>query len=284
MSFLLDEGQTWVQRDFGLDRRLVKALSKMGFIYPTLIQARCIPIAMEGKDVLVRARTGSGKTIAFGLPLLHKVIADKEATGAGSSNVKGLILVPTKELCTQIEAELNKLLYYCHDVVSLCSVTDDTDISQRVRLEMKPDIVISTPAKITHFIKNGTISLKHVKTLVMDEADLILSFGYEKDVDYIKSQLPKIFQGLLTSATLSPELEKFKRVVLHSPVILKLEEEGGGAMGHLLQFYLTAADNDKFLILYVFIKLGLLQVYFWTPLYLILIFIWCLYRGKVLSS
>jgi ATP-dependent RNA helicase DDX56/DBP9 len=261
MSFLLDEGQPWVQRDFGLDRRLIKALSKIGFVYPTLVQSKCIPIAMEGKDVLVRARTGSGKTIAFALPLLHRVLAEKEADGSSTVPcVRSLILVPTKELCTQIKNELEKLIFYCRDIISIYAVTDENSSSLRLHLQKQPDIIIATPAKIVPFVRenNRIVSLKKVKILVMDEADLILSFGYSQDVTDITKEMPNIFQGLLTSATLSPELDKFKRVVLHSPAVLKLEEEGG-VMGHLLQFYLAASDSDKFLILYVFIKLGLLQ-------------------------
>lgn len=95
------------------------------------------------------------------------------------------------------------------------------------------------------------------RTLVIDEADLVLSLGYTEDVNKITTKLPKIFQGILVSATLSPELDKFKRVVLHNPVVMRLEEEANN--GHLLQFYLSSTDDDKFLILYVFIKLGLLQ-------------------------
>lgn len=93
---------------------------------------------------------------------------------------------------------------------------------------------------------------------MIDEADLVLSFGYAEDVHTIQGSMPKIFQGLLMSATLSPELDKFKRLVLHNPVILKLEEPQG--LGKILQFYLETRETDKYLVLYVFIKLGLLQV------------------------
>ena len=104
MSFVLDEEKTWSQRDFGLDARLLKALSKMGYIYPTLVQAKCIPIILQGKDALVRARTGSGKTIAFGLPLLHKLLLEKSVRGGSEERrIRSLILAPTKELCKQIE-------------------------------------------------------------------------------------------------------------------------------------------------------------------------------------
>eukprot|EP00602_Paraphysomonas_sp_CaronLab_P010101 CAMPEP_0185037304 /NCGR_PEP_ID=MMETSP1103-20130426/31514_1 /TAXON_ID=36769 /ORGANISM="Paraphysomonas bandaiensis, Strain Caron Lab Isolate" /LENGTH=614 /DNA_ID=CAMNT_0027575225 /DNA_START=381 /DNA_END=2225 /DNA_ORIENTATION=- len=120
-----------------------------------------------------------------------------------------------------------------------------------------PDIVISTPARLVNSLKSGNISLSRVNTLVIDEADLILSFGHADDVQSITSSMPKIYQGLLMSATLSPELEKFKRVVLHNPAVLKLEESANS--GHLLQMYLRTSEADKFLVLYVFIKLGLLQ-------------------------
>ena len=98
--------------------------------------------------------------------------------------------------------------------------------------------------------------------MVIDEADLILSFGYTEDIHIIKSKMPKIFQGILMSATLSAELDKFKKVVLHNPAVLRLEEPQG--LGNILQFYLESTEHDKYLILYVFIKLGLLQVYFFT--------------------
>ena len=257
MSFLLDEEKTWSQRDFGLDTKLVKAMSKLGFIYPTMVQAKCIPIALQGKDALVRARTGSGKTLAFGLPVLHKILIQKSGKQSEISEILALILAPTKELCKQIEKHMTDVMYYCKDIVSICSLSDDNVSVQQYRLKNKPDIVVSTPARIVQHIRSGGIDLSHIQSLVIDEADLVLSFGYAEDVQLITSKMPKIFQGLLMSATLSPELDKFKRVLLHNPAVLKLEEDK--SIGHLLQFYLQATEADKFLILYVFLKLGLLQ-------------------------
>lgn len=269
MSFLLDEEKTWMQRDFGLDRRLIKAIAKLNFVYPTLVQAKCIPIALQGKDILVRSRTGSGKTIAFALPLLQKVLTMKEISGSianntnnstvgGNNEVKCIVLAPTKELIRQIEKHMTDLIYYCKDIVTICTLLDDNVKVQQYKLNNKPDIIISTPAKLIHHIKSNSINLNNVKLLVIDEADLVLSFGYTEDIHMITAKMPKIFQGILTSATLSPELEKFKKIVLHNPAVLKLEESK--EVGHLLQFYLETTESDKFLILYVFIKLGLLQV------------------------
>jgi ATP-dependent RNA helicase DDX56/DBP9 len=117
---------------------------------------------------------------------------------------------------------------------------------QQYRLQSKPDIVVSTPARLVQHIKNNKVDLSQISMMVIDEADLVLSFGYAEDVQFITSKMPKIFQGLLMSATLSPELDKFKRVLLHNPAVLKLEEAQG--VGHLLQFYLPTTEKDKFLI------------------------------------
>ena len=259
MSYFLDEDKTWMQRDFGLDRRLIKALTKLGFTYPTLVQAKCIPIIIQGKDVLVRAKTGSGKTIAFSLPILQKILSMKDAQPDAAASIKCIILAPTKELIKQIEKHVNDLIYYCRDNITICSLADDNASVQRYRLQSKPDIVISTPARLVQNLKaHSDLDLTQASTLVMDEADLVLSFGYTEDVHTIVSRMPKIFQGILMSATLSAELDKFKRVVLHNPALLKLEEPEGASS--LSQFYLRSTERDKFLTLYVFIKLGLLQV------------------------
>ena len=254
----LDETQTWAEMT-SLDRRILKALSKQGYTYPTLVQAKCIPLALLGKDVLVRARTGMGKTHAFAVPLLHKLLTAKDADSAAEPHVSAVVLVPTKELCKQIEKVLSDLIYYCRDCVSLVALVGDkgSSATQKFHLKSKPDILVATPAVLVKELQAGTVDLSAVKTLVVDEADLVLSFGYSDDVNTLTLKMPKIFQGFLMSATLSPELEKFKKLVLHNPVVLKLEESQG--QGKLRQFYLESHENDKFLIMYVFLKLNLLQ-------------------------
>lgn len=281
MNYFLDEEKTWLQRDFNLDRRLIKALSKLGYIYPTLIQSKCIPIIVQGKDVLVRAKTGSGKTIAFSLPILQKILTQKEnQSSTTTSSIKCIILAPTKELVKQIEKHITDLIYYCREIITICSLNDDNLTTQRYRLQMKPDIIISTPSKLISNLKqiqqhhsssssssgnvnddnnNNILDLSSVTTLILDEADLILSFGYTDDIHSILTKLSKNFQGILMSATLSAELDKFKKITLHQPVLIKLEESKD-TMINLLQFYLNCIEKDKYLILYVFMKLGLLQV------------------------
>lgn len=262
---LFDTEVTWAQNSFGLDRRLVKALIRIGYIYPTLVQSKCLPIALQGKDILVRARTGSGKTIAFALPVMQKVLQMKhyqleEAGNDGTTkgSIKCVILAPTKELVKQIHKCINELSYYCKDFLSVYAVVDDNQKILDFNLQNSPDIIISTPLKLSQQFEKKAINLASVQMLVVDEADLVLSYGYKDDVHKILSQIPKIFQGIFVSATLSAELDKFKRLVLHNPAILKLEESKSS--GNLLQFYLEAKEEDKFLVLYVFLKLGLLQV------------------------
>jgi ATP-dependent RNA helicase DDX56/DBP9 len=245
-----------------LDRRLVKATAKLGFVNPTLVQRRCIPLALSGKDLLVRARTGSGKTAAYGLPLLHKILTKKQLEPGCPAAIRAVVLVPTRELCEQVRKQLSDLVAFCGDDVRLLALSGESVAAQAARLRDKPDVVISTPARLVSHLESGNVDLKEsIETLVVDEADLVLSFGYKDDMRAIAARLPNICQGFLMSATLNPELQELKRVILHSPVVLKLEEGSEhGSSGHLSQYFLPIAEpGDKFLLLFAFVKLGLLQ-------------------------
>ena len=283
----------------GIDARLRKALSRLNYVHPTLVQSKSIPLALtSGRDLLVRARTGSGKTLAYSIPVIQKILAkkslleergedqsedddDNEGTASEGATVKGVILVPTRELCTQVAKVIDDLTYYCTDHVKVVvlsggskkggnknnnSAAHISALQQEALLRDQPDIVVATPAGLVTHVRSGKLNLKKsVETLVVDEADLILSFGYANDVTEIMKSLPKTCQGFLMSATLSPELNKLKHVVLHSPAVLKLEEDDENDAinntkdGNLMQFYLDLPSKDKFLVLYVFVKLGLLK-------------------------
>ena len=291
---LLDPNATFATlcKQLNVDARIRKAIARQGFIRPTLVQSQSLPLAIEsGRDLLVRARTGSGKTLAYVIPILQKVLKSKEtklddsvgiqeedmegSAAAGDMDfIKAVILVPTRELCQQVYATLQSLCFYCEDVVGLAVLSNINTTSsnksekeslaaQEAMLRDRPDIIVSTPAGLLKHIQKQTIRLKHsVETFVVDEADLVLSFGYSKDISEIVTALPKICQGFLLSATLSPELDALKKVVLHSPAILKLEEEDDSRNardGTLLQFYLKLPPKDKNLVIYVFLKLGLLK-------------------------
>lgn len=295
---LIDQHQTFptLCTTIGIDARIRKSLSRLNYVHPTLVQSKSIPLALtSGRDLLVRARTGSGKTLAYCIPVVQKILGRKtlleergdddedgsDDDGEGGTAVKGVILVPTRELCNQVAQVLDDLTYYCADqikVVVLSSVASSSSgskkkkghsetLQQETMLRDRPDIVVATPAGLVTHVRSGKLNLKKsVETLVVDEADLILSFGYADDVTEIMKSLPKTCQGFLMSATLSPELHKLKHVVLHSPAVLKLEEDDDDENtlanlkeGNLMQFYLNLPTKDKYLVLYVFLKLGLLK-------------------------
>lgn len=276
MSSILDPEQTFASlaESVGLDVRLLKAVSRLGLVRPTLVQSKCLPLALSsGRDLLVRARTGSGKTLAYCLPVLQKLLQRP----LKSSSVGAIILVPTRELCTQVYNTLQQLTYYCDDIISTAVLTAGSASGSRNNEELErqeamlrdqPSILVATPnALITHIRRSNNSSSANldlkssVETLVVDEADLVLSFGYSSDLSEIVKSLPRIYQGMLMSATLSPELDSLKKIVLHSPVILKLEQEQekAASASQLKQFFVTLPNKDKKLVLYVFLKLGLLK-------------------------
>jgi len=249
-------------REFGeglLDSRISKAIAKLGYIHPTLVQSKFIPIALKGKDILTRARTGSGKTFAYAVPTVQKVLLSKQNEDESAKrSIRAVILVPSKELCHQTFLAIQQLLYYCSDIVSICELGGQAMGVQKVQLRECPDIVVSTPGRLVAHIHAKSISLKEtVETFVIDEADMILSFGYKNDLDRIISDLPNICQTFLMSATLSPELDDFRHVVLHKPAILKLE--GGDTDGNLAQFFVEIDEKDKDLLLYALLKLKLVS-------------------------
>jgi ATP-dependent RNA helicase DDX56/DBP9 len=122
-SSILDPNETFASltESVGLDNRLRKAVQRLGHVRPTLVQSKCLPLAItSGRDLLVRAKTGSGKTLAYCLPLLQKILRSSEASGTNNSpGVRAVILVPTRELCSQVYKTLQSLVYYCDEVVSL---------------------------------------------------------------------------------------------------------------------------------------------------------------------
>ena len=255
---LLDDKVSFQEasKKLGLDSRLSKAVAKLGYVYPTLVQAKCLPFALEGKDVLVHARTGSGKTAAYCLPVLQKILQEKGLKSSYKKGVRALVLVPTRELCGQVLAQLQALCYYCKEDINALSFASESLETQKAWLRECPDIIVSTPLRAAKHLAAGNFSPKTVNTLIVDEADLVLSYGYANDIKSLVEKLPKTCQSLLMSATLSDDLEKLKKVVLRSPVILRLEM--GKRDGQLRQFYLSIPRDDKDLLLYAFIKLGVI--------------------------
>ncbi|CAO3563685.1 unnamed protein product [Mortierella alpina] len=251
--------------DLGLDDRLLRGLAKLNFTKPTPVQAKSIPLALAGKDILAKARTGSGKTAAFMLPLIHKILAVKDALPANSPEAtatRGLVLVPTVELAGQVTAFTNNVLLFCGRAVNVLNIAGkQNDKVQQPLLATMPDIIISTPSRILAQLKLNAVDLKtHFQTLVIDEADLVCNYDYEEDVKELLTFLPKIFQSFLMSATLGDDVDSLKQLVLRSPAILKMEDKAmDSTWDNLKQLYTICSETDKYLILYVLLKLKLLK-------------------------
>ncbi|TFY76125.1 hypothetical protein EWM64_g7886, partial [Hericium alpestre] len=243
---------------------VLRALADMGFARPTLVQQKAIPLALENKDILARARTGSGKTAAYCVPLVQKVLNAKSSLPAEDENrqvTRALVLVPTKELAEQVMSQLRGLTKYCEGEVSLVNITSGTSAHlQRILLSDKPDVVVGTPSKALALLQSKALSLASLESLVIDEADLILSYGHDEDVRQIFSgkYLPKVFQSFLMSATMTEDVATLKGLALRSPVILKLEEDEDEA-ANLSQYSVRCTEVNKFLLTYVILKLKLIK-------------------------
>lgn len=235
-----------------------QAIAKLKWPKPTPIQEKAIPLALEGKDLLVRARTGSGKTAAFAIPLIQKTLNWKQ--NAITQETKSIILAPSKELCHQITSVLHELTRKCSREVNCLDISPQVDLSvQKPLLTEKPDILVGTPARFLKHVKAGNLNLISIEFVVIDEADLIFSFGYEDEIKQLLNYLPKIYQAILASATLSDDVKKLKSFILHNAVTLKLEEGDVAPSSQLTHYHLMAEEIDKATILYTLLKLHLIR-------------------------
>ncbi|XP_061715645.1 probable ATP-dependent RNA helicase DDX56 [Cydia pomonella] len=242
-----------------LDDRIIKAIAQLAWSEPTLIQETAIPLLLEGKDVLMRARTGSGKTAAFTIPVIQKILHLNNTSK--HQCIRALILSPSKELCGQIASVIADLTLKCAREVRCIDISANGDMqTQKALLSDKPDIVVATPSKALAHLKAGNMRLKEdLAMLVVDEADLVFSFGYEDEIKELLGHLPKIYQAVLASATLSDDVLSLKKIVLHNPVTLKLEEPELAAGAKLQHYHVHAEEDDKAAILYALLKLNLIR-------------------------
>ena len=185
--------------DLGLSDAMLKALEKKGYGYPTTIQAEAIPHFMQWKDVIAKAPTGTGKTFAFGIPMIEHIDAENEA-------VQGLILAPTRELAIQIGDELRGLLTY-YNGIRVAVLYGGAGIGAQIKqLERKPQIVVATPGRLMDHYNRKTIRLDKIQTVVLDEADRMLDMGFFKDVTRIIEKVKNRKNLGLFSATISQEV------------------------------------------------------------------------------
>ena len=185
--------------DLGLSDAMLKALEKKGYGWPTTIQAQAIPHFMQWKDVIAKAPTGTGKTFAFGIPMIEHIDAESDA-------VQGLILAPTRELAIQIGDELRGLLTYFQNI-RVAVLYGGAGIGGQIKaLEKKPQIVVATPGRLMDHYNRKTIRLDKIQTVVLDEADRMLDMGFFKDVTRIIEKIKNRKNLGLFSATISQEV------------------------------------------------------------------------------
>ena len=202
--------------DLGLSEEILQALEKKGYGYPTRIQAEAIPEFMQWKDVIAKAPTGTGKTFAFGIPMIEHIDAESE-------DLQGLILAPTRELAIQICDELRGLLTYYKNI-RVAVVYGGAKIEGQIKqLKNHPQIVVATPGRLMDHYKRHTLSFDKVQTVVLDEADRMLDMGFIHDVRRIAEKLPEKRQTLMFSATMPPEVEKLAMDLLHEPESVKVD-------------------------------------------------------------
>lgn len=204
----------------GLDTRLLAALTSLGYEEPTPIQRAAIPPLLAERDVLAQAATGTGKTAAFSLPLLHRVNTE----AAARDRTTGLVLCPTRELAMQVAEAVHK--YGKALGVSVLPIYGGASMETQIRaLKRGVDVVVATPGRALDHINRGTLNLKSVRVVVLDEADEMLDMGFAEDLEAILAATPKDRQTALFSATLPTKIQAIARKQLTDPVTVKIDRE-----------------------------------------------------------
>lgn len=237
--------------DFELEPRLLRGIRDLRWSAPTAVQSQAIPLALQGRDVLARSGTGTGKTGAYLLPILHNTIRRKGKTS--------LILVPTKELALQITKVAKALSTHCGQEIRVQNIAGkESDAVTKAKLADHPEIVIATPARASANINNGALAVSELAHLVVDEGDLVMGYGFKEDLDQIAQNIPKGVQIFVMSATLNTEVESLGSLLCTDPVILKLDDLDKDAK-RVKQYVIKCAEEEKFLLIYAMFKLGLIK-------------------------
>ena len=209
-----------------VNKKLLENIDSLGFSSMTPVQQKAIPIILEGSDLIAKSKTGSGKTIAFGIGILQSLDVKK-------FNIQFLVICPTRELCEQVATELRKLARLEHNVKIVTIYGGESLGNQRRSLEKGAHIVVGTPGRIIDHIGKESIDLSHIQILVLDEADRMLDMGFYDDISYIKTKLPSKLQTLLFSATYPDDIKNLVAKVMHDPKTVTIEEDNEGYLKQL---------------------------------------------------
>jgi len=223
--------------EFGLSDEILNSISDMGFEEPSQIQRIAIPPVMKGKDIIGVAQTGTGKTAAFGIPMIEKNVKGK------SKRPGGLVLVPTRELAIQVAEELNRLGRKKGSVSA--PVYGGQSIERQIKsLKKGVDIVVGTPGRVIDHIRRKTMVLSDIATVVLDEADEMLNMGFVEDMQTILSETPKERQTLLFSATMPPQIVRISKQYMVKPVRVSVDTKEL-VVAKIKQVFYEVKPSDK---------------------------------------
>jgi ATP-dependent RNA helicase DeaD len=226
---------------------MLASLERAAYLEPTPVQTGIIPHALTGADVLGQARTGTGKTAAFAIPIIERIKHGGRGTPPGA-----LILVPTRELAVQVRDEFDKLAHGSR--LSGVPIYGGKPIrGQIAKLEKGADVIIGTPGRVIDLIGRGALDLRSIKIVVLDEADRMLDIGFRPDIEKILRRCPKERQTLLLSATVAPPVERLARTYMRNPEVMDFSPTTK-AVDTIEQFYFTVDHEQKFDLLVRLIK------------------------------
>lgn len=224
-------------QELGLSSSLMESISKMGFEEPSPIQAQTIPLGLQNKDVIGQAQTGTGKTAAFGIPLIEKI-------DVNSNSIQAVVVAPTRELAIQVSEELYKIGY--HKRSRVLPIYGGQDINRQMRsLKKNPHIIVGTPGRLLDHINRKTVKLNAVHTMVLDEADEMLNMGFIEDIESILSNVPSDRQTLLFSATMPDPIRRIAEKFMRDPELVKVKAKEM-TVPNITQYYLETHERKKF--------------------------------------
>jgi len=228
--------------DLGIDPRILKALTALGFDAPMPVQEEAIPVLLSDKsDLVALAQTGTGKTAAYGIPLIQNI-------NTKSNKPQALILCPTRELCMQITNDLKNFGKYIEGL-SVVAVYGGANIDTQVRqIQKGVQIIVATPGRMLDLSKRRAVDISSIQSLVLDEADEMLNMGFQEDLNSILSQTPEDKQTLLFSATMPREVERIARGYMHDPVEITIGTRNSGAE-NVNHYYYVVHAKDRYLAL-----------------------------------
>lgn len=223
--------------ELGLSHPVTKATSNMGFEETTPIQEQTIPLVMEGKDIIGQAQTGTGKTAAFGIPLVEKI-------ESRADKIEGLVITPTRELAVQVAEEINKLGQF--KGVRALPVYGGQDINRQIRaLKNKPQIIVGTPGRLMDHMRRKTIRLQNIAIVVLDEADEMLNMGFKEDIETILKEIPAGYQTLLFSATMPKPIKELAQRFMKEPEFISIKTKEV-TVPNTEQIYFEVQERQKF--------------------------------------